>query len=311
MRRYRFVQYDVFTDRPFGGNQLAVFPEAAGLTDAEMQTIAAEMNYSETTFVLPPATPQAICRVRIFTPAAELPFAGHPVIGTTFALASEGMIDPHRDASPITLELGIGPLAVELLYEGDTLNFAWMRQPLPTFTTWQGDTARLLVALGLTPDELLAELPIERGSAGVPFLYVPLHSLDAIGHAMPGPDLLAAMEAGARAGDAHLGAYLFTLDDALGARGVDAHGRMFAPGLGINEDPATGSAAGPLGAYLVRQKRMVPGADGEARIRLEQGVEMGRPSRIEIAVKTDGEAIIGVRVGGSAALIAEGDLLLG
>ncbi|MEO7001051.1 MAG: PhzF family phenazine biosynthesis protein [Ktedonobacterales bacterium] len=314
MRRYRFVQLDVFTDHPFGGNQLAVFPQAEGLTNAEMQAIAMEMNYSETTFVLPASTAEALCRVRIFTPATELPFAGHPVIGTTFALAAEGQILPNRNPSPITLELGIGPLAVELLYEGADLSFAWMRQPIPTFTRWQGDTQRLMAALGLTPNDLLTDLPIERGSAGVPFLYVPLRALDVIQRAQPGSaDLLDAMASGVDAGEIHPGAFLFTLDAAVGARGVDVHGRMFGPAMGIREDAATGSAAGPLGAYLVRHGRITPNADGEARIRLEQGVEMGRPSRIEIAVTAQvaqGKTITGVRVGGTSVLVAEGDLLL-
>ena len=134
---------------------------------------------------------------------------------------------------------------------------------------------------------------------------------------MPTPDLLDAMAAGASGANGdnqHLGVFLFALDGAdraLAERGMDAHGRMFAPALGINEDPATGSAAGPLGAYLVRHGRMTADAHGEARIRLEQGMEMGRPSRIEIAVATAGEAITGVRVGGASVLVAEGELLLG
>src|SRR5579862_1938484 len=118
MRRFSFIQLDVFTETPFQGNQLAVFPDAMGLSDVEMQAIANEMNYSESTFVLPPGDTAALARVRIFTPAAELPFAGHPVIGTTFALAHVGRIQPERDGSPITLELGIGLLPVDLLYEG-------------------------------------------------------------------------------------------------------------------------------------------------------------------------------------------------
>ncbi|HEX8033361.1 MAG TPA: PhzF family phenazine biosynthesis isomerase, partial [Ktedonobacterales bacterium] len=128
MRRYRFVQLDVFTDRAFGGNQLAVFLEAAGLSDTEMRAITREMNYSETTFVLPPSDPKALRRVRIFTPTAELPLAGHPTVGTTFALAYEGAIHAY-DEQPIYLELGVGTLPIDLLFEEDHLSFVWMHQP--------------------------------------------------------------------------------------------------------------------------------------------------------------------------------------
>src|SRR5579883_1589089 len=180
MRHYRFLQYDVFTGEPFGGNQLAVILDAAGLTDAEMQSIAREMNFSETTFVLPATDIKAIRKVRIFTPETELPFAGHPTIGTTFALAHE-RIARADDTSPVYLELGVGTLPVDLLFEDERLSFAWMHQPLPEFSPWQGDRGQLAAALGLSVDDLVADLPIERGSASVPFLYIPLRSLDASG----------------------------------------------------------------------------------------------------------------------------------
>src|SRR5262249_38966126 len=179
MRRYRFIQLDVFTGTPFGGNQLAVFPEASGLSKREMQAIACEMNFAESTFVLPAADPKALRRVRIFTPTSELPVAGHPVVGTTFALAHEGSVRD-GDESPIFLELGVGTLPVEVLFEGQRLSFVWMHQPIPSYASWQGDAAQLVAALNLVPEDLAPDLPIELGSAGVPFLYIPLRSLDVL-----------------------------------------------------------------------------------------------------------------------------------
>jgi trans-2,3-dihydro-3-hydroxyanthranilate isomerase len=303
MRRYRFLQLDVFTDAPFGGNQLAVFTQAAGLADAEMQLIAREMNYSETTFVVPASDAKALCRLRIFTPATELPFAGHPTIGSTFALALEGTIRA-SDASPVALELGVGTLLVDVLFEGDALSFAWMHQPVPAFTPWGGSRERLAAALGLVPDDFADDLPIESGSAGVPFLYIPIRSLEAIGRVRMGTDLEDALNEVEK----HAGAFTFTLERP--ASGVDAHARMLAPALGIAEDPATGAAAGPFGAYLVRHGKAMTDEQGEARVHLEQGVEMGRPSRISVAVTAVGETVRGVRVGGEAVLVAEGELLL-
>lgn len=304
MRRYRFVQLDVFTDKPFGGNQLAVFTEAAGLSDAEMQAIAREMNYSETTFVLPPSDPKALARVRIFTPTTELPFAGHPTVGTTFALAYEGAIHAY-DAQPIYLELGVGTLPIDLLFEEDRLSFVWMHQPIPTYEPWQGNREQLAAALSLTADDFDPDLPIEFGSAGVPFLYVPIRSLEAIGRAMGKASLPDVVSATGN----HRNVYLFTLERP--ASGVQAHVRMFAPDMGIAEDAATGAAAGPFGVYLLRHERVALDEQGEARLRLEQGIEMGRPCQITISITTDGDKQAqDVRVGGESVLVAEGTLLL-
>lgn len=303
MRKYRFLQYDVFTSVPFGGNQLAVFPEAGGLSADEMQAIAREMNYSESTFVLPAADTKALRRVRIFTPAAELPMAGHPVVGTTFALAAEGII-PAAEPSPIHLQLGVGTLPVDLLFEGERVCFVWMHQPVPAFEAWPGDRAELAAALGLAPDDLEPGLPIERGSAGVPFLYIPIRSLDALGRAKPNPVLATLLGSQER----HLGAYLFTLDGV--PAGVTVRSRMFAPEVSIAEDAATGSAAGPLGVYLLRHGRMTPDEHDETRLRIDQGVEMGRPSALHVATNGPADAVRDVRVGGEAVLMARGELLL-
>lgn len=304
MRRYRFLQLDVFTDHPFGGNQLAVFTTPDDLSDAEMQDIAREMNFSETTFVLPASDSHALRRVRIFTPAAELPMAGHPVIGTTFALASDGVIRV-SDVSPVLLQLGVGTLAIDLLFEADTLCFAWMHQPLPTFSAWTGDRAALAAALSLSETDLASTLPIESGSSGVPFLYVPLASRDALARARAGaglPELLAGV--GEQAG-----AYLFALEPADGVT-VSACSRMFAPAMGIVEDAATGSAAGPFGVYLVRHGAAHADADGDAHVTIEQGVEMGRPSQLSVTITRGAGTVRDVRVGGEAVVVAEGELFL-
>jgi trans-2,3-dihydro-3-hydroxyanthranilate isomerase len=301
MRRLRFIQLDVFTSKPFGGNQLAVFEDAQALSDAEMQSIAREMNYSESTFLVPATDPKALYRVRIFTPLSELPFAGHPVVGTTWALAHLGAIP--GGGSPVHLELGVGTLPVEILYEERKPSFVWMRQPVPAFAPWHGDRAALANALGLTPGDLDNGPPIEHGSSGVGFIYVPIKSLAALGRARPSPDLVALMK-----DTAHVGVFVFTLD--TGQSGAGVRGRMFAPEVGVIEDAATGSAAGPLGAYLLRHGKRRPDADHETRIRLEQGVEMGRPSRIEIAITGTAERIEDVRVGGESVVVAEGEMYL-
>ncbi|HEY7022191.1 MAG TPA: PhzF family phenazine biosynthesis protein [Ktedonobacterales bacterium] len=303
MRRLPFVQLDVFTSKPFGGNQLAVFEDAQSLSDAEMQSIAREMNYSESTFILPATDPKALCRVRIFTPATELPFAGHPVVGTTWALAYLGSIP--GGGSPVYLELGVGTLPVEVLYEERKPSFVWMHQPVPKFESWAGDRNALASALGLAPDAFDGDLPIEHGTAGGGgFIYVPLKSLEAVGKARPGPGLAAAMATTT----ANVGVFVFTLEKP--ATGADVHGRMFGAAMGIVEDAATGSAAGPLGAYLLRHGKSRPDGERETRIRLEQGVEMGRPSRIEIAITGTAEQIEDVRVGGESVVTAEGEFYL-
>lgn len=334
----RLLQVDVFTRRRFGGNQLAIVLDAEGLSDAEMQAIAREMNYSETTFVLPAQTPEALCRVRIFTPVAELPFAGHPVVGTAWVLAREGrlplaplgkdqpnsdtMIDIPADQAGnqtfvgrATLQLKIGPLAVVVLGTApDQPAFVWMDQPLPESRPWRGDVDSLLAALGLAPGDLDPRLGITWASAGVPYVYVPVRDRAAVGRAVPGSGLRAALAA---SGADEPGAYVFSIDDATSDRAA-THGRMFAPHLGVLEDAATGSAAGPLGVILARAGILQPEAPATptadmptvATLLAEQGVEMGRPSLLTVQVMTRGDTVERVRVGGPSVLVAEGRLVL-
>lgn len=302
MRQIRFLQLDVFTSVPFGGNQLAVFLDATNITSEEMQAIAREMNFSESVFVLPATDPQALARIRIFTPQIELPFAGHPVIGATFALAEAGYIHP-SSVSPVTLEVGVGPLAIELLFADGRLSFAWMQQPTPAFQAWTGDREALAAALSLTQADLRADLPIERASSGVPFVLIPIASEQALNRAQPTGSLATALNDSER----HTGAYLFTAPSESREQPVSA--RMFASGMGIVEDAATGSAAGPLGAYLTRHG-LARVTDGEARITIAQGVRMGRHSRLEVAIAQEDGMISRVRVGGESVVVAQGEFLL-
>jgi trans-2,3-dihydro-3-hydroxyanthranilate isomerase len=299
MRRYRLIHVDVFTRTRFGGNQLAVFPEAEGLSDDEMQAIAREMSFSESTFVFPPADPAADARVRIFTPGRELPFAGHPVVGTAFVLARE------RGKTDLRLELGIGPLNVQA-DPGDgalkgIVGGAEMEQPLPTFEPVpNGAPAVLAGLLGLDASDIATETPPEFGSSGNRFLYLRLRSLDAVRRARGVVDALERYYAG----DNHAAVYLFSTETE--SPEAVAHGRMYslALGAGVREDPATGSASGPAGGYLLRHGLARPG-----RLLLEQGYEMLRPSQIEVGLTVTDGALSRVTVGGGVVLVAEGALL--
>jgi trans-2,3-dihydro-3-hydroxyanthranilate isomerase len=300
--RFRYLHLDVFTDRVFGGNQLAVFPSAVGLAPGTMQSIAVEMAFSETTFVFPPEDPATDVRVRIFTPGKELPMAGHPTIGTAFALAREGVIRPGQPA--VVFGLGVGPTRVDLEWRDGRLAFAWMTQLRPTFGSRLDDVADLAGALGLDADDIHATgLMVEQVSCGVPFLLVPLATRRAVDAALC--DVARLMRLYARLGmPRDLGVFLFSSEP--GADDATVYSRMFAPGLGVAEDPATGSASGPLGAYLVRHK-VVPASKAGSIVSL-QGVKMGRPSRIHIEIGVADEAITRVRVGGEAVFVAEGTL---
>ncbi len=241
---YRFVQVDVFTDRVFGGNPLAVLLDARGLDDAVMQKIAREMNLSETVFLLPPSRPDCVAALRIFTPARELPFAGHPTVGTAWVLAAHGIAP--EGASRFVLEERIGPVPVELEGSPSRPDFIWMTQGSATFDPALGNRDAVARALGLIEADLWPGAPIQAGSTGNKFLFVPLRDRPAVDRAaLDGRALLDAM------GDRpHLGVFIFAPDpDPAEGR---VYSRMFAPHTsGVPEDPATGSASGPLGAYLV------------------------------------------------------------
>jgi len=296
---HQYVHLDVFTDQPFAGNQLAVFLDAAGLGEQQMQRIANEMAFPETTFVLPPEVPGTDARVRIFTPYREMPMAGHPTIGTTFALAGAGRIRPGNET--IVLGLGVGPTSVRLEWGRGGLRFAWMTQPLPMFGPIIPDTAAISAALGLPPDDVAgAGLPVQVVSSGVPFLYIPLNSRRAVDAASVE---CVALRSSLRAVSLEeLPVFVFSVEPA--DDGATAYSRMFAPGFGIPEDPATGGASGPLGAYLLKHGAV--SADTASRFLSLQGVKMGRPSRIHISLLSHQGILREVRVGGEAVIIGNG-----
>ncbi len=302
MKKYRYHLVDVFTDRAFGGNQLAVFTDGRGLTPEMMQSVAKELNLSETTFVLPPETPGHDFRVRIFTPGRELPMAGHPTVGTAFVLARERMIKRASDEAVVTFEEGVGTIPVSLRFKNDEPDFVEMSQPLPRFGARFADVALIAEMLSLDARDIDTELPIEVGSCGVPFLFVPLRSLSAARRCRVRPDVWEKALSGFETRDV----FVFTRE--VEFAGSSVHSRMFAPEMGIGEDPATGGASGPLGCYLVRHK--VFDSTGELACVSEQGVEMGRPSFIHIRVAHEGEEITGVRVGGRCVAMGEGALEL-
>lgn len=297
MRRLHYHRVDVFTDRAFGGNPLAVFANGRGLDTETMQAIAKEFNLSETTFVLPADDPRHDWRVRIFTPSSELPMAGHPTVGTSFVLAREHMIPRGGVETNIVLEEGVGPVPVSVAFEGGEPVYAEMTQPLPTFGPELTDRRAVAAMLSLEESDLVADLPVEVVSCGVPFIYVPLRSLDAARRARPRADLIE------QAASDGVPPEVFVFTREVEHEGSTVHSRMFAPGMGITEDPATGAASGPLGCYLVAHG-LVSG--GRADIVSEQGLEMGRPSFVKIRIEREGERISAVRVGGRCHFMGEG-----
>ena len=303
MKSYRYLHLDVFTDRLFGGNQLAVFTDGRGLSAETMQAIAKEMNFSETTFVLPAEAPATDFRVRIFTPDEELPMAGHPTVGTTFALARAGVIDPGRDR--VVLGLGIGPTPVSLVWREQELCFVWMTQLPPQFGNPIGDPAGAAAALRLSGAAVAATgLPVQAVSSGLPFLLVPLTTRRAVDSAAVDVTAYDSFIRAAKMDE--LPIFLFSTEKTGDKATV--YSRMFAPGMGIAEDPATGGACGPLGGYLVRHKVIPP--DKAAAILNLQGVKMGRPSYIHISVGVEDGDINNVRVGGEAVVAGEGTLYI-
>jgi len=301
-RSYRYLHLDVFTSMPFAGNQLAVFLDGRGLAADEMQAIAKEMNFSESTFVLPHEQAGTDMRVRIFTPGEELPMAGHPTIGTAFALAHTGSVN--RSRQRIVFGLGVGPTPVDLTWGETALAFAWMTQKTPTFGPPLDIAPAAAAALQLSTAAVAnSRLPVQVVSCGVPYLIVPLESRAAVDSARL--EASAYEKLTSEAGLGQIAIYLFTPERA-GTDSATVYSRMFAPSIGIGEDPATGSAAGPLGCYLVAHA--VIDAANAATIMNLQGVRMGRPSVIHMAIASDGPAITRVRVGGEAVLAGEGTL---
>ena len=273
MARFRYVVADVFTDTPLAGNQLAVFTDAREIPEEQLQKIARELNLSETTFVYPPSADGHV-RMRIFTPTRELQFAGHPTLGTAFVLAGPLQL------VEIKLETGRGTVPVQLEREGARITFGWMEQPLPTIEPFPHPD-ELYDALGAQ-----SELPVEIYDNGVAQVFIALPSRDAV--AALAPDI-------GRLGQ--FGAFGF---NCFAGDATSWKSRMFGPGLGMAEDPATGSAAGPLAYHLVRHGRVAAGTE----IEIEQGTEIGRRSKLYARFDGNGR----IDVGGQAVIVARGEL---
>jgi trans-2,3-dihydro-3-hydroxyanthranilate isomerase len=276
MRRFRYVLADVFTDTPLQGNQLAVFTDARDLTSEEMQAIARELNLSESVFVFPPESGGHV-RIRIFTPALELPFAGHPILGSAFVLGGPLQL------VEIRLETGAGIVPVTLEREGARIVFGRMSQPIPSWRPFERE-AELLAALGVEG----SELPVEVYDLGPTHVYVALPNEAAVAALRPDFQALLPLEVGA---------------NCFAGSGTRWKTRMFAPSHGVNEDPATGSAAGPLAVHLARHGRIAFGEE----IEISQGAEIGRPSTLHARVEGEGDRIDAVEVGGSAVILARGE----
>jgi trans-2,3-dihydro-3-hydroxyanthranilate isomerase len=313
MRIYRYLHYDVFTDRALEGNQLAVFPEPAGLDAEDMQRVTREMNFSECTFIFPPEPPHVPgssptqagaktidVRMRIFTPGEELPMAGHPTVGSTFALVKEGVIA--RGQKDFVFGLGVGPTPVTIDWKDGEIDFAWMTQKNAEYLGAVADRTRFAESLGLSERDLGAAPP-EVASSGNAFLIAPLASRDAVDRVEINRPAYAACCAAAGLKETAL--FIFTTEKGSGPE--DVYSRMLGPGLGVTEDPATGSAAGPLGCY-VHKHRLLP-RERLAHFVSLQGVKMLRPSRLHVSIDANGEAITRVRVGGRSVLVGEGRLM--
>ena len=280
MADYRYVVCDVFTDKPLEGNQLAVFTDARGLDGEAMQALARELNFSESTFVLP-AEDGGHAKVRIFTPLAEIPFGGHPTLGTAFVLAGP------LQTSELRLETGRGIVPVRLEREENRIVFGRMDQPIPSVQPYDAE-AGLLVAIGVER----SELPVELYDNGMRHVYVSLGSEDEVARLRPDLERLDLPP--------DLGINCFA---GSGARWKT---RMFAPGGGIAEDPATGSAAGPLALHLARHGKISFGEE----IEISQGAEIGRPSTLYARADGTADAVERVEVGGAAVVVARGEFRL-
>lgn len=296
---------DVFTTMPFGGNQLAVFHEGQSLTADMMQTIARELNLSESVFLLPPDNPNNQKKLRIFTPQMELPMAGHPTIGAAFLLADQELIQTEEGQNDWLLEETVGDIRVTVFKENEQVTKVEMTQPLPAFGIQFSETALAAELLSLSSEDIHEDFPVQTVSTGVPFLFIPVRSLAAVQKINFRSDV---WEQHFKSNEETQHVFVFTTETEFPSSTV--HSRMFAPAMGIPEDPATGAASGPLGAYLVQHAVIPPTENGVYSIRSEQGVEMGRPSFIDITIVKKDQAFHQVKIGGTSVTVGKGQLYL-
>jgi trans-2,3-dihydro-3-hydroxyanthranilate isomerase len=299
-RRYAYIHLDVFTDRSFTGNQLFVFLEPKGLDVDTMHTLTRESNLSECTFVFPPEQAGTEHRVRIFTRNGETPFAGHPTIGTAFALAHAGTIK--AGTTRTVFGLGAGPTPIDLEWDGTRLKFAWMTQQKPTFGTAVSDAAAIAGAIGVEPGAMLSRAPAQEVNCGSAFFIVPLATRKAVDAAVLDRAKIDAVFSAA--GMQRRGIYIFSNE--RGTDDADAYSRLL--GTGGIEDPATGSAAGPAGCFMVKHG-LVSSAKASHFVVL-QGVLVRRPSRIHVNVGGSGNEITTVKVGGGSVVVGEGSVVV-
>lgn len=304
MRKVQYFTVDVFTDVRFGGNQLAVFPDATALSAAEMQRITAEFNYSESTFVLPPEDPANTARVRIFEPTGELPFAGHPNVGTAFLLGRLGTVFGKPVEDSMRFEEVGGIVAVELLRKEDAVSGARIRAPQPLQVQMTLDPAAVAACVSLKADDIVtnAHAPV-MASVGLPFALAEVRSLEALSKARPNPMAFAEADERYRQPGIRFSVFLYVQLPEPKKRRT----RMFAPLSNVLEDPATGSASAALGAYLTS---LNPATDLDEHLTLQQGVEMGRPSTIELDITKRGGTVRHIDVGGSCVAVMRGEIEL-
>ena len=303
MARYRYLTADVFTDTPFSGNQLAVFPDARGIPEHRLLDVTREFNFSETTFVYPPEDPAHTRRVRIFTPGGEVPFAGHPTVGTAHVLAAIGDIALGGDVTRVVFEEGVGPVPVAIRAStGVPVSAQLSVAKLPETGPLAASLDAIAATLGLHVSDLVGDdWSPQTLSCGLPYLFVPVRDMAAVAKARIRMDTWDVTLKGTWASE------VFVFARGGERAGTAFRARMFAPGLSVPEDPATGSANAALAGYLAARD---PRRDGLLAWRVEQGFEMGRPSIIDVEADVAGGHVTAVRVGGASVLVAEGTMAI-
>jgi trans-2,3-dihydro-3-hydroxyanthranilate isomerase len=300
MSRFVFYTLDVFTDHIFGGNPLAVFPDGVGLETEQMQAVARELNLSETVFVFPPDHSAHTRRLRIFTPGTELPFAGHPTVGTAHLLAEIGEIPLEGSEARIVFEEGVGPVPVTIrASEGRPVSAQFSAARMPEYGPAAPSIVDIAEVLSLETHDIASDHAPAAVSCGVPFLFVKLTSLDALARAQTRRDAWERTLAG------YWAPHLYLLASSDDSPSTTYRARMFAPAMGIDEDPATGAAATALAGYLAPLEEK---ASGTIQWLVEQGVEMGRPSRISIEADLSDGIVAEIRVSGSSVSVSHGEM---
>jgi len=299
--KVHYYTCDVFTDKRFGGNQLAVFPDAAKIPEGVLQSITREFNFSETTFVYPPAKPSNTRKVRIFTPGSEIPFAGHPTVGTAFVLAKTGAIALTGDETKIVFEEGVGPVPVSIIVKSGQPSFAQLTAAKPAeMIDAQLNVKQIAAFLGLEEEEIdTKNYPMQYVSVGLPFLFVPIKELASMKKIKVNVQKMEEALRHAQSKDV----YVFTPQ--CEQSDSQFHVRMFAPLQGIAEDPATGSAAAAFGGYL---SALDTTNNGMLKWKIEQGFEIGRPSLLYIETEKKNGETISIRVGGNSVMVCEGEM---